>query len=210
MPSQNVLVSKTMIRRIAIPAVVVVAFLILGGIADLISISRFGYHLWNLMDSSNSGEVKTSLDADSAQDTPSIPTPTTVATTAPTPTPTPIPPLGRQLEVAISISSRSERDDALLAVAQHAISKKDYWTAFRAADASPSTSAQARSLALVVRCAIQDKEYALAEHAANKIKARNYRDGMKREVIEARNPSTSEVGGNDGRRLNIGFKTCRR
>ena len=65
-------------------------------------------------------------------------------------TPTPIPPLGKQLARALSVSGSDAQGDALLEVAQHAVLLMDYWTAIRAAEATPYNSEQAFNLSFVV------------------------------------------------------------
>ena len=92
-----------------------------------------------------------------------------------------------------TLPSTSARDFALLVVAQDAVLKKDYWTAIRAASATPSFSAQAKNLAFVVRCAIEDELYDLGAEAADRVKYRSDRDRLKIDVIEARKRATSEV-----------------
>ena len=100
------------------------------------------------------------------------PQPTAVPTPAPTPTitptPTPIPPLGEHLERALSIYSSTSQGEGLASVAAQAILLGDYWTAIRAADATPSTSKQADNLELVVRCAIEDGRFSMATEAASR------------------------------------------
>ena len=155
----------------------------LGGIADAITISQFGFHLWQPFDGGSNVERSES----SSQ----LPSPR--PTVAPTFTPTPIPPLDRQLKEALSVASSSSRNVALRIVAQDAVLTMDYWTAIRAASATPSSSAQANNLAFVVRCAIEDGLHDLAAVAANKIRSSSARDRLKIEVITARRQATSEV-----------------
>ena len=155
----------------------------IGVIADAITISQLGFHLWEPFGSGGRIERSTSSD----QLAPPPPTLTI------TPTPTPVPPLDRQLEEALSVAGTSARNAALFIVAQDAVLTRDYWTAIRAASATPSTSAQAQNLAFVVRCAIEDRLYVFAAEAADRIKATSARDLLKIEVIEARRWATSEV-----------------
>ena len=107
-------------------------------------------------------------------------------TPAPTSTPTPVPPLEDQLRDALGVSGSTSQGKALFKVAQHAVVLMDYWTAIRAADASPSSSSQANSLSFVVRCAIEDGEYDMAAEAASRISGSTTQDEMRNEVIEAR------------------------
>lgn len=170
-----------MTRRRLISAGIGLA-IILGVLADVIAITLFGFHQGNPFGGSSTIEGSTT----SSQ----LATPT--ATLAPTdtppitPTPTPVPPLDRQLQVALSVSIVRERDTALLIAAEDAVLERDYWTAIRAASATPSNSAQARNLAFVVRCAIEDGLYDLAAKAAGKTRLTSDRDRFKIEVIQAR------------------------
>ena len=176
----------------------VVFFVVITGmsaIADAITISQFGFHLWEPFGSGSKTERPKSP-GQSASPLPTIrvtATPTPVPPTRVTATPTPVPPLDRQLEEALSVSSTSARNVALFIVAQDAVLTRDYWTAIRAASATPWNSAQAKNLAFVVRCAIEDRLYVLAAEAADKIKTNSARDRLKIEVIEARRWSTSEI-----------------
>ena len=181
-------------------------------IAALITIAECGIVVFNLPSSRSTTDQLTFPKQTINSGPASVPA-TTVYTPAPsptpalTPTPTPVPPLGRQLKDALSISGRDARDAALLAIAQQAIQKRDYWTALRVAEASLSTGAQARALVHVGRCAIKDGMVAIASQAADRIKANNYRDRFRAEVIEARNPTASGVSA-DFDKLNIGPLTC--
>ena len=163
--------------------IVALVLMALGGLADVITISQYGFHLWEPFESSTSTKPSTSL-GQSASPVP------TIALTA---TPTPVAPLDRQLEEALSVASSSARNVALLIVAQNAVLKRDYWTAIRAAFATPSSSAQAKNLAFVVECAIEDGLYDTAAEAADKVKATSARDRLKIDVIEARRRATSEI-----------------
>ena len=118
-------------------------------------------------------------------------TPTASPTKAPTASPTPVPPLDKQLEEALTISGNAARDSALFIVAQDAVINMDYWTAIRAADASPSSASEAQSLSLVVRCAIEDGKYDMAAAAAAKIGNNADRNQMQVEVIAARRAASS-------------------
>ena len=97
-----------------------------------------------------------------------------------------MPLLDRQLEEALSVTATAARNRALLIVAQDAVLARDYWTAIRAASASPSDSAQVENLTFVGRCAIEDGQYDFAAEAADKIRTNSARDSLKIEVIEAR------------------------
>ena len=118
-------------------------------------------------------------------------TPTASPTKAPTASPTPVPPLDKQLGEALTISGTTARNHALFIVAQDAVIKRDYWTAIRAADASPGSTSEAQSLALVVRCAIEDGEYNMAAKAAARIRSTTARNQMQLEVIAARKSAPS-------------------
>ena len=163
--------------------IVAVVLMAIGALADVITISQFGFHLWGLFENRTSVDRSTSL----GQLTSPVPTVTLTAT------PTPVPPLDRQLEEALSVSSSSARNVALLIVAQHAVLDRDYWTAIRAASATPSSSAQAKNLDFVVKCAIEDGLYDIAAEAAAKVRFTSDRDRLKIDVIEARRRATSDV-----------------
>ena len=157
-------------------------FMILGLVADVTTISQFGFHLWEPL-AGGSGSRPSSSPAQSSTHT-LVPEPTA--------TPTPIPPLDRQLAEALSVDGASARNLALLVAAQDAVLRRDYWTAIRAASATPSSSAQAESLAFVARCAIEDGMYLFAAEAAAKIRTTSARDRLKIEVIEGRRRATAE------------------
>lgn len=159
-----------------IGSIVFGALLVIGGIADVVTIRQFGFHLWEPITGGTAEEGTTPP----IQLAPPHPTPTGTAT------PTPVPPLSRQLEEALSVSSSSARSKALSLVAQNAVVLGDYRTAIRAASATPSSSAQAENLEFVVKCAIEDRLYNLAADAADEIKTTSSRDRLKIEVIEAR------------------------
>ena len=108
---------------------------------------------------------------------PQQPSPTIVEPTA---TPAPVKPLIGQLRLARSIKDPRLRDDALLKVVRQAIIHEDYWTATDVATTTSTTGKQARGLYFVVKCAIEDRQYRLAEEAANRIKAANYHDCKRR------------------------------
>ena len=114
-------------------------------------------------------------------------------TSIPTPTTTPIPPLDRQLEVALSVDYSGAQSDALRIVAEDAVLRMDYWTAIRAASATPYSSDQATNLAFVVACAIEDDLYDFASEAADKVRYTSNRDRLKVDVLKARRRATSEV-----------------
>ena len=174
-----------MSRWKAIGPVLAVALLIIGLIADVVTIRQFGFHLWEPI--TNSGD-KDGRGASPVQ-LPS-PRPTLIVTA----TPTPIPPLDKQLEEALSVATTSVRNKALLLVAQNAVLLGDYLTAIKAASATPSSSAQATNLAFVVRCAIEDGLYDFAAEAADKVKVTSARDSLKVEVIEARGRTPLDKG----------------
>ena len=156
--------------------------LVIGGIADMITITQHGFHVWDPI-TRGSNDVSTNL-----PNRPESPSPTAVATA----TPTPVPPLDKQLKVALSVASSSARNRALFLVAQNAVLLRDYRTATRAASVTPSSSAQAKNLAFVVGCAIEDGLYDLAAEAADKVKTTSVRDRLKIEVIESRKKSTTD------------------
>ena len=107
----------------------------------------------------------------------------------PTPTPTVTPPLDKQLAEAMKIRSDAARGAALLIVAQHAVDLRDYSIAIEAASKTPSDRQQASTLALVVRCAIEDGFYDDAAHAADKVRIWASGDSLRTEVIAARRKS---------------------
>lgn len=125
-----------------------------------------------------------------------------------TPTPTPKPPLDKQLEQALSISNHGQRGIALFEVAKHAVLLADYWTAIRAASATPNTSTQAENLKFVTRCAIEDRLYDLAAEAANEIKHSTTRDQWKLRVVQARGTATPEPQTPLPSRANRGSMAC--
>lgn len=168
---------------------VIIALLLLGGVADAIAVTKFGFDQGNPFSGRGSNEISNSPAQMVIQTSTLEPTPTLSAT----PTPTPVPPLNSQLKEALSVDGNSARGAALLEVAQHAVLQNDYWTAIRAASATPYNSEQAVHLSFVVRCAIEDGEYRLAAEAANQIKYNSVRDLLKIEVIEARRLATFEL-----------------
>lgn len=138
------------------------------------------------------------------------PRPTASPTPLPPPTPTSVSLLDKQLKEALSVSSSSSKGTALLVVAQHAVLVRDYVTAIKAAAATPYNYDQARHLAFVVRCAIEDELYDAAAEAANRVTYTSDRDKMKIEVIEARKRaySTSEPALSDAYRIGRVHMAC--
>ena len=171
-----------MTRRRLIPTILVVA-VILGLIADVIAVTQFGFQQGNPFGGSA---------ADEEPGLPKVFVPEDF-NPEPTATPTPIPPLDIQLTEALSVNGKSARGAALFKVAQHAVLESDYWTAIRAASATPYKSEQAEHLSFVVRCAMEDGIYRLAAEAADQIKYDSVRDLLKVEVIEARRLATFEL-----------------
>ena len=94
-------------------------------------------------------------------------------------------------------------DRALFIVAQDAVIKVDYWTAIRAADASPGEPSEAQSLSFVARCAIEDGEYDMAGEAASKVESDDVRNKIQLEVIAARKAAPSGRATYDGDRENM-------
>lgn len=126
-----------------------------------------------------------------------------ISQATPTASPTPVPSLNRQLEEALAISDKAARDRALFIVAKDAVIKTDYWTAIRAADASPGEISEARSLSFVAICAIEDGNYDLAGEAAVRIGDDVVRNKVQLEAIEARKSSPSGQIPHDGDRENM-------
>ena len=122
-----------------------------------------------------------------------LPTPSPTPTAGPTATPTPVSPLHKQLEDALSMSYADNESEALLIVAQDAVLRMDYWTAIRAASATPYASEQAKNLGFVVRCAIEDGLYDLAAEAARNVTYSSESDQLKLLVIKARKQATHTV-----------------
>ena len=172
----------TMSRWKVIATVVGVVLTVIGVIANVVTISQFGFYLWEPI---TNGSKIVRANPSARLESPS-PTLTITAT------PTPVPPLDKQLEVALSVSSTSSRNEALFLVTQNAVLLRDYRTAIRAASSTPSRSAQAENLAFVVVCAIEDELYDLAAEAADKISVSSERDRLKIEVIESRKNATSD------------------
>ena len=174
---------------------------LLTAIAAVITIGQFVLHWWDLPFAGGSTSVPpapASAPPQRQRESPvpiAVPilVPTATPTVGPTTTPTPVAHLNKQLEEALSVSKSSAKNKALLIVAQDAVLKKDYWTAIRAASATPYSSAQAKNLGFVVRCAIEDGLYDFAAEAANKVKYTSDRDRLKLDVIEARRRATSKV-----------------
>ena len=174
---------------------------LLTAIAAVITIGQFVLHWWDLPFAGGSTSVPpapASAPPQRQRESPvpiAVPilVPTATPTVGPTTTPTPVAHLNKQLEEALSVSTSSAKNKALLIVAQDAVLKKDYWTAIRAASATPYSSAQAKNLGFVVRCAIEDGLYDFAAEAANKVKYTSDRDRLKLDVIEARRRATSKV-----------------
>ena len=126
----------------------------------------------------------------------------------PTATPAPVKPLVGQLRLAQSIKDPRLRDDALLKVVRQAIIHEDYWTATDVATTTSTTGKQARGLYFVVKCAIEDRQYRLAEEAANRIKAANYHDKAKAEILEARGLGASGLGSSRSEQTNRELMAC--
>ena len=174
---------------------------LLTAIAAVITIGQFVLHWWDLPFAGGSTSVPpapASAPPQRQRESPvpiAVPilVPTATPTVGPTTTPTPVAHLNKQLEEALSVSKSSAKNKALLIVAQDAVLKKDYWTAIRAASATPYSSAQAKNLGFVVRCAIEDGLYDFAAEAANKVKYTSDRDRLKLDVIEARRRATSKA-----------------
>ena len=174
---------------------------LLTAIAAVITIGQSVLHWWDLPFAGGSTSVPpapASAPPQRQRESPvpiAVPilVPTATPTVGPTTTPTPVAHLNKQLEEALSVSKSSAKNKALLIVAQDAVLKKDYWTAIRAASATPYSSAQAKNLGFVVRCAIEDGLYDFAAEAANKVKYTSDRDRLKLDVIEARRRATSKV-----------------
>ena len=162
---------------------------LLTAIAAVITIGQFVLHWWDLPFAGGSTSVPPAPASAPPQRQRESPVPIVGLTT----TPTHVAHLNKQLEEALSVSKSSAKNKALLIVAQDAVLKKDYWTAIRAASATPSSSAQAKNLGFVVRCAIEDGLYDFAAEAANKVKYTSDRDRLKLDVIEARRRATSKV-----------------
>ena len=162
---------------------------LLTAIAAVITIGQFVLHWWDLPFAGGS----TSVPPAPASAPPQRQRESPVPIVGPTTTPTPVAHLNKQLEEALSVSRSSAKNKALLIVAQDAVLKKDYWTAIRAASATPYSSAQAKNLGFVVRCAIEDGLYDFAAEAANKVKYTSDRDRLKLDVIEARRRATSKA-----------------
>ena len=167
------------------PKVILILFIILaiiGFIADMITISQSGGHLWDLP-SNDARNEESALVVQEVSDQ--------MRTVAATASPSPVPPLEEQLRDALAVSGSSSKNMALFKVAQHAVLLMDYWTAIRAADASPGSSSQAESLSFVVKCAIEDGKYEMAAEAAARIGGNSTRDRMRNEVIDARKSASS-------------------
>ena len=175
-----------------------VACTIVGGIGGLITITFFGYWIYGVISADNelqdsslkaigvgiSSPPNNSVAIPAV--TPSVVEPQPTATPAPTPTPTPIPPLGEQLERALSISQYSAQGDGLVSVAVQAILLGDYWTAIRAAAATPQWSRQAINLELVIKCAIEDGQFSMATEAASRATAYSSQSRLMVMALEAR------------------------
>ena len=184
-----------------VKAILSVVIVLLTAIAAVITIGQFVLHWWDLPFAGGSTSVPpapASAPPQRQRESPvpiAVPilVPTATPTVGPTTTPTPVAHLNKQLEEALSVSTSSAKNKALLIVAQDAVLKKDYWTAIRAASATPYSSAQAKNLGFVVRCAIEDGLYDFAAEAANEMKYTSDRDRLKLDVIEARRRATSKV-----------------
>ena len=167
-------------------AILSVVIVLLTAIAAVITIGQFVLHWWDLPFAGGSTSVPpapASAPPQRQRESPvpiAVPilVPTATPTVGPTTTPTPVAHLNKQLEEALSVSKSSAKNKALLIVAQDAVLKKDYWTAIRAASATPYSSAQAKNLGFVVRCAIEDGLYDFAAEAANKVKYISDRDRL--------------------------------
>ena len=164
------------IRKVIV--IVSIVFAGVGFVVGMIAISQSGGYLWDLP-RNGIGQV------------------------APTASSTPVPPLDKQLEEALTISGNAARDSALFIVAQDAVINMDYWTAIRAADASPSSASEAQSLSFVARCAIEDGNYDMAAEAAARIGSSAARNQMQLEVIAERKAASSAQTSYDGDRENM-------
>lgn len=190
-------------------AAISIVVLVIATAAGVITIGDFFLDLWELFGSRTPTSVdrpvslrRLALPVPSASPlTSSIPiplvspvlapTPIPTPTPAATPTTTPVPPLGKQLEEALSVYYSTAQGKALRIVAEDAVLRNDYWTAIRAASATPSSSAQAENLAFVVACAIEDGSYDFAAEAADEVYTTTIGDRLKIDVIEARRRATS-------------------
>ena len=185
------------LRPINTRAIASVAIALLTTIAAVITIGQLVLHWWDLP--FGGGASVPPAPAPTQRQRESIPAavpilvPTVTPTVEPTTTPTPVAHLNRQLEEALSVALSSAQSEALFIVAQDAVLKRDYWTAIRAASATPYSSAQAKNLGFVVRCAIEDGLYDFAAEAADKVTYTSDRDRLKIDVIEARRRATSKV-----------------
>ena len=105
-------------------------------------------------------------------------------------TPTPAGHLEDQLQDGLSVPQLADRSKALLLVAEDAVLHEDYWTAIRAADATPWGRDQAANLGFVVRCAIEDGLFNMASEAANRVRWAEPRSSLTVQVIAARKQAT--------------------
>ena len=174
-------VIMNVLTRKGVTLAILVVIGIVGLIADMLTINQLGGHLWDLSRIGTRNEEMKPL----TQVTPELPT------IVPTSSPTPIPPLEEQLKDALAVSGSSSKNMALFKVVQHAVLLTDYWTAIRAADASPGSTAQSESLSFVVNCAIEDGKYNVASEAAARISYTSIRDQMRNKVIDARKSAQS-------------------
>ena len=176
------------------------AAVILGVFVDVIAVTKFGF------DRGNPFSGRSTIEGSSTAGELVTPNPTLEPTA--TATTTPIPPLGRQLQEALSVSRSSAKSVALSIAAQDAVLRRDYWTAIRAASATPYNSSQAENLAFVVRCAIEDQLFDFAAEAADKVRLTSDRDRLKIEVIEARREVALELSPNMSDRASRESMAC--
>ena len=184
--------SLHLIINTRVKAIASLVFISVTTIAAVITIGQFVLH-WDLPFGGSSTSVPASATPASPERQRESQVPTATSTVGPTATPTPVAHLNKQLEEALSVGSSSARSEALLIVAEDAVLMRDYWTAIRAASATPYSSAQAKNLGFVVRCAIEDGLYDFAAEAASKVRYRSARDRLKIDVIEARRRTTSDL-----------------
>lgn len=175
-------------------------------VASVITIGLFVFLVISVLrDSNNSAAAASPARSVSLAQTP-LPELTSTTTTksrtptlAPSVTPTSSPSLVRDLEAARIIKNKRQRDQAYFNLTKNALVAGNYEMAIQAASESPSNLAQARSLILVINCAIDEELYDLADQAARKIKDDTNRDVRLSQVIKAggSKPSKTEPSKNN-------------
>ena len=77
-------------------------------------------------------------------------------------------------------------------VVSQAVLLGDYWTAIKAAAATPSHAKQASNLEIVVECAIEDGLYSMAAEAASRVSGHSAQSRLMIMALEAKESAIRE------------------